>query len=279
MAPEQFLTYRRSSTSKQTVGLEIQDRAIDEAMRRRQGEVVASYQEVARASPSLARLAIAQPQLDCAIAHARRIGATLVVARVDRLTRSTAVMAVLIVSELSLLVVDMPSAGPFLLQLAAGVAEEWRRQVSRRCKTAIAVARAKDATRDRHCHANGQRMWARAKAHAESVCSVIEDIRRGRSMSTDDVATELNARGIRTVSGKPWKGSNIRTAWRWRHQKWSTRRFPGAFPVGQRMRSLQRSVTSRRFARSSTPIVFRALLPPLRSWLVSTPVALQLRPD
>jgi DNA invertase Pin-like site-specific DNA recombinase len=257
MAPEQFITYRRSSTSKQTVGLEIQDRAIDEAMRRRQGEVVASYQEVARASPSLARLAIAQPQLDCAIAHARRIGATLVVARVDRLTCSTAVM----------------------LQLAAGVAEEWRRQVSRRCKTAIALARAKDATRDRHCHANGQRMWARAKAHAESVCSVIEDIRRGRSMSTDDVATELNARGIRTLSGKPWKGSNIRTAWRWRHQKWSTRRFPGAFPVGQRMRSLQRSVTSRRFARSSTPIVFRALLPPLRSWLVSTPVALQLRPD
>lgn len=227
MSHEQFIAYCRSSTARQTLGLEIQRRAIEDAIRRRQGEVVAWYQEVAHTSPTRARLAKAQPELHQAIEHAARTGATLIVARLDRLTRSTAVIAVLLESGPSLVVADIPNAGPFLLHLYAAVAEEWRRQVSRRCKTAIAVARAKGVRvgPDRHVH--GRRMWKRAKAHADRVCPIIEEIRQGRSMSTDDVAAELNARGVRTMRGKSWRGFNVPTAWRWRHRKWSTCRFPG----------------------------------------------------
>src|SRR5260370_26818755 len=102
----------------------MQQSAIDDYVRRTGTEIIASYQDVGTASPTQARLPNQQPQLVRALAQARAENASLIVARLDRLTRSTAVLALLLECGPKLLVVETPTAIPFVLQVyARGAAE------------------------------------------------------------------------------------------------------------------------------------------------------------
>jgi DNA invertase Pin-like site-specific DNA recombinase len=105
-----FVAYCRSSTPKQTIGLEMQQTAIDQYVHRTRGELIDWYQDVGSASPTQSRLPKQQPQLVRAISRARAEIASLIVARLDRLTRSTAVLALLLESGPPLLVVETPNA-------------------------------------------------------------------------------------------------------------------------------------------------------------------------
>ena len=201
MAQERFVAYRRSSTPSQTIGLEMQQSAINDYVRRTGTGIIASYQDVGAASPTQARLPNQQPQLVRALEQARAEKASLIVARLDRLTRSTAVLALLLECGPKLLVVETPNASPFVLQIYAAAAEEYRRQVSRRVKAGIVAAQAKG--RDTHAHAyrSGRANQAAHRRYADRIRPIVESIRRGRRLSQGDVAAELNARGLRTVRG------------------------------------------------------------------------------
>ncbi len=63
VAQERFVAYRRSSTQSQTIGLEMQQSAINDYVRRTGTGIIASYQDVGAASPTRARLPNQQPQL------------------------------------------------------------------------------------------------------------------------------------------------------------------------------------------------------------------------
>src|SRR5690349_243336 len=92
--PAQILVaYTRASTAQQVLGLEIQRNAIDRYRACAGAEVVAWYQDIGTASRGLSRLTKDQPALGRALAHARSLNANLIAARLDRLTRSTAILA------------------------------------------------------------------------------------------------------------------------------------------------------------------------------------------
>lgn len=227
MAPQRFVAYRRSSTPRQTIGLEMQKTAIDDYSNRTNSEIIAWYQDVGSASPTQARLPNQQPQLVRAIAHARTEHASLLVARLDRLTRSNAVLALLLESGPPLLVIETPTAGPFVLQIYAAAAEEYRRQVSRRVKSGIAAAQAKGRDTHTHAYKSGLGNQAVHKRYADGLRPVIESIRRGRRMSQGDVAAELNARGLHTVRGGSWTADSVQILWVWFHRRWHSTRFRG----------------------------------------------------
>jgi DNA invertase Pin-like site-specific DNA recombinase len=224
---ERFVAYRRSSTPEQTIGLEMQQTAIDQYVERVGGRLIDWYKDVGSASPTQNRLQKQQPELVRAIARARAEMASLIVARLDRLTRSTAVLALLLESGPELLVVETPKASPFVLQIYAAAAEEYRRQVSRRVRAGIAAAQAKG--RDTHLHAYKSGLGNRAahQHYADQIRPIIESIRRGRRLSRGDVATELNARGLRTVRGGPWTEDAVAILWEWFHRRWDSARFRG----------------------------------------------------
>src|SRR5258708_21363696 len=108
--------------------------AIDQHVHRTRGELSDWYQDGGSGSPTQSRLPKQQPQLVRAISRARAEIASLIVARLDRLTRSTAVLALLLESGPPLLVVETPNASPFGLQIYPAAAEEYRRPVIRRGK-------------------------------------------------------------------------------------------------------------------------------------------------
>jgi DNA invertase Pin-like site-specific DNA recombinase len=227
---QQFVGYSRSSTKAQTIGLEIQRIEIEKYVQRADGEIVAWYTDVGSASATLKRLPKDQPNLSTALADARKAKATLIAARLDRLTRSCAVLSSILENGPDLLIAGTPTASPFVLQVYAAVAEQFRRQTSRRCKAGIAAAIARGARDPAKARATGRRIaqLARqaAQEHAEHLRSVMEDIRRGKPTSADDVAQQLNEKGYRSVRGNRWTSHSVFTAWARLHRRWHTRQFP-----------------------------------------------------
>ena len=84
-----------------------------------------------------------RPQLQAALAHCRKSGATLLIARLDRLARNVAFIAGLMESGVDFLAVDMPTANRLTIHILTAVAEHEREMISQRTKAALAQAKAR----------------------------------------------------------------------------------------------------------------------------------------
>jgi DNA invertase Pin-like site-specific DNA recombinase len=83
-----------------------------------------------------------RPQLRDAITHARRSGALLVVAKLDRLLRSTVVHSLLKTSSIRFVACDNPHANELTIDILAAVAANEVREISSRTKKALAEKKA-----------------------------------------------------------------------------------------------------------------------------------------
>src|SRR5437764_14605761 len=87
MARGKFVSYLRVSTDKQGatgLGIEAQRKAVEDYLNGGRWTLVQEYLEVESGKRS------DRPQLLAALAHAKSIGATLVIAKLDRLSRNVA---------------------------------------------------------------------------------------------------------------------------------------------------------------------------------------------
>ena len=72
-----------------------------------------------------------RPKLAEAMALCRRTGATLVIARLDRLSRNVAFLAALVESKVPFVACDNPHATKFTIHILAAVAEHEREMIAR----------------------------------------------------------------------------------------------------------------------------------------------------
>ena len=88
-----------------------------------------------------------RPELARALAYCRRSGATLIIAKMDRLSRNARFILELLDSDVELVFCDMPSVsgatGRFLLNSMAAVAQLEAGLISERTKAALQAARAR----------------------------------------------------------------------------------------------------------------------------------------
>jgi hypothetical protein len=85
-----------------------------------------------------------RPQLRAALEQCRLTGATLVIAKLDRLSRNVAFLAQLMDdSDVPFVAVDNPHAIRFTLHILAAVAEHEAAQISKRTRDALAAAKAR----------------------------------------------------------------------------------------------------------------------------------------
>jgi DNA invertase Pin-like site-specific DNA recombinase len=222
-----FVAYCRASSRNQTLSIAIQHQAIERYTASVQGLLLTTFEEVTSASPTAKQLQRNQPELVKALACARTMQATLLVARLDRLTRSVAVLAMLLEDGVRLVVAATPGATRMMLHMYAVLAEDQRDRMSRRVRNGIAAAKAAGGFRNRYTKVIAARSRRAARGRAAPVCRVVEKMRRGKSMTLEEVALELNRRGLRTPRGVAWRSMSLWTAWRHFHRGWSTQRFPG----------------------------------------------------
>ena len=133
-----YITYLRVSTKKQGnsgLGLEAQQTVVQNFTK--DGTVIAEYVEVESGKKA------DRPQLLAAIEHCKRTGATLVVAKLDRLARNVEFTASLMRSGVQFVACDCPTANNLTIHILAAVAEEEARAISERTKRALAEAKRK----------------------------------------------------------------------------------------------------------------------------------------
>jgi DNA invertase Pin-like site-specific DNA recombinase len=139
-AGQRLVAYERDSTARQGasgLGLEAQRKVIDDFATSRGAEVLARFTEVESGRKS------DRPEQGKALYLAKVAGATLVIAKLDRLSRNAAFLLGLRDSGVQLVAVDMPEANDLTVGMMALVAQEEREAISRWTKEASAVAKAR----------------------------------------------------------------------------------------------------------------------------------------
>ena len=79
-----FIAYYRVSTKRQNLGLDAQQATVTNYVRTNGGVIVSSYQEKESGKNN------SRPQLSAALAECKRTGSTLLIAKLDRLSRDIA---------------------------------------------------------------------------------------------------------------------------------------------------------------------------------------------
>ncbi len=202
-----FIVYLRCSTGKQQVsglGIEAQREAVERYAGQIGGLVIAEYTETESGAKS------DRPQLAKALAHCRRAKATLLIARLDRLSRSLSFVAQLLDANVDIRCADMPEANRLLLQMLAVFSEHERQMIRDRTKGALAAAKARGVT----LGANGKILAAHNKAaaqlHAESLRPVISDAWSLGLSTLPQIADYLDSKGCNTVSGGKWHPMTVK---------------------------------------------------------------------
>ena len=211
-----FVSYLRVSTDRQGksgLGLEAQRKAVADHVTGK-GQIAAEYVEIESGTNN------ERPQLARAMAEAKRIGAVLLIAKLDRLARNVAFIANLLEAGVEIAAADMPEANRFLLHVMAAVAEHEAQAISDRTRAALAAAKARGmalgwsmperAGEQRQAARKGaDRNAQKADQHAGNVMPVIRQI-AARGASLRQTADELNMRGIKTARGGLWYAATVR---------------------------------------------------------------------
>ena len=149
-----------------------------------------------------------RPELEKALNLARLTGATLIIAKLDRLTRNAAFLLTLQGSGVRFLACDMPEANDLTFGIMALVAQQEREAISRRTKAALAAAKARGVKLGNPNGAAALRRAGKggvaprevvaqnADVHAVALAPVIEALQGQGHTTLRAIATELNAAGM-----------------------------------------------------------------------------------
>ena len=141
-------------------------------------------------------------------------GATLLIAKLDRLARNVAFIANLLESGVKFVAVDMPNADRFMLHVYAAMAEEEGRRISERTKTALASAKERGVELGRNGKVLAQRHKREARMFANSIESTLRALIEGEGVSFRAAADRLNDMGINTARGGRWHPTSVYRTWR-----------------------------------------------------------------
>jgi DNA invertase Pin-like site-specific DNA recombinase len=207
-----YIGYYRVSTARQGasgLGLEAQQESVRRFVSGR-SHLIAEYTEV---ESGTGRHALSQrPQLRAALDHCKRLGATLVIAKLDRLSRNVRFVAELMEAKVRFVACDLPEANELTLHIMAAFAEHEAKRIGERTREALGRAKARGVQLGRRGRDNltgsvAERRAA-AAAFAERLRGQIESL-AWRKLSQRQMVVELNNLGVRAPRGGRWSLSQL----------------------------------------------------------------------
>src|SRR5215210_3752654 len=157
----------------------------------------------------------------CVRRRSRLHGATLIIAKLDRLARNMAFISNLMESGVEFTAVDFPQVNRLTVHILAAVAEHEREMISKRTKDALAAAKARGkrlggnrgnlrAVGDKGREISRAVRIRKAAARTADLAPIIAEIRASGATSLGRIAKALNERGIRTPRGSEWQPVQVR---------------------------------------------------------------------
>ncbi|HEX4049911.1 MAG TPA: recombinase family protein [Steroidobacteraceae bacterium] len=213
--PRHFVTYYRVSTQRQGksgLGLDAQRAAVKVHLDSQGGLELATFTEVESGKVN------GRPQLDAALRRCRQTRATLLVAKLDRLSRNAAFLLSLRDAGVRVVAADNPEMNETVVGIMAVIAQHEAQAISDRTRAALAAAKRRGvrlgnphlkAGTPASARAASVAAQAAAKSRAEELRDVVSDAHAAGCVSLRDVAQHLNGLGIRTARGGDWAAASV----------------------------------------------------------------------
>jgi DNA invertase Pin-like site-specific DNA recombinase len=159
-----------------------------------------------------------RPKLAEALSVCRLHNATLVIAKLDRLSRDAHFLLGLTKAGVRFVAADMPEANEMVVGMMAVVAQAERKMIAQRTKAALAAAKARGVKLGKPENlrnqmagcANGRAARTRiAINRAADLLPIIADIKASGAASLRAIAAELNSHGIPTARGGEWSAIQV----------------------------------------------------------------------
>jgi DNA invertase Pin-like site-specific DNA recombinase len=216
-----LVSYIRVSTKGQEqsgLGLEAQQALVERYQSGLNGSVVvAEYRETESGKKN------DRPELAKALAHAKRVKGTLVIAKLDRLGRNVHFISGLMETGVTFIAADSPNDDNFMLHLKASFAEEEARKISERTKAALAALKARgvklgsarEGARRLIGGANleaskraGEVATANKVAAYSEIYAMIRELKES-GLSLQEISDRLDSEGQTTRRGKKWNRMQV----------------------------------------------------------------------
>ena len=204
--PSGYVKLRTCKSNRQGrsgLGLEAQRAAVEAFAKAEAFEIVAEYTEVesGKGADALNR----RPQLAAALKQAKRLKASICIAKLDRLSRDVAFISSLMSQRVAFIVAALGrNADPFLLHIYAALAEQERRMISQRTKAGLQAAKARGVKLGNPAQAK-----AMADAAAARDAALRETLTPMAGMSSRAIAQRLTELGIAPPRGGEWSFKTV----------------------------------------------------------------------
>ena len=214
---QRVVAYLRVSTERQQksgLGIEAQRAHIANFAAAERMQVVSEFleYETGKGADALDR----RPQLAAALAAARTAKCSVIVSKLDRLSRDVAFVSGLMAQRVPFIVAELGrDADPFMLHLYAALAEKERRLISERTKAALAAKKASginlgNRTNIAQAGELGRMVQVEgAQDFAARIIPVVRAIRDTGATTLRAVSAALNQRGIHSPRGGQWYPSSV----------------------------------------------------------------------
>lgn len=208
-----YVSYIRVSTIKQEIsGLGLQSqRDMVKVFVSTKGELLAEYVEI-ESGKNNARIELAK-----ALRHCQDTRATLVIAKLDRLSRNAAFLMQLKSGAIDFVCCDMPEASNLVIGIMAVMAEYERELIGERTKAALKVLKEQGVKMGGAAHNKGngftihgmktrakslQIRKANARKYRETIYPLIYDYKYNEDMNLGQIAERLKREHVATLNGK-----------------------------------------------------------------------------
>lgn len=153
-----------------------------------------------------------------ALTYCKENKATLILSKLDRLSRSVSFIAQLMDSDVEFIICEMPTANKFTLHIFAALAEQEARYISERTKSALAELKRKgkklgspqnlnDEARKKGLEVRQQK--ARENENTKKASILISSLRQ-KGLSFQEIADSLNEYGYKTSSNCKFSKVQVR---------------------------------------------------------------------
>jgi DNA invertase Pin-like site-specific DNA recombinase len=206
MATGKFVAYLRVSTQRQGrsgLGIEAQRKAVADYLNGGSWKLVSEHVETESGKRDDNR-----PELAAAMQACRIHGATLIIAKLDRLSRDAHFLLGLQKANVDFVAADMPDANKMTVGIMALVAQHEREAISRRTKEALAAAKARGQTLGNPDNLGNRQLGSergnkvkaeKATAWARDLAPILSELRKAGIVAPQDMAAALTAKGIPTA--------------------------------------------------------------------------------
>lgn len=193
---KKFTAYYRVSTDRQGasgLGLEGQKEAVSNYIASCHGSLEIDFIEVESGKKNN------REELNKAIEYCRKHKTTLLIAKLDRLSRNVSFISGLMESGIKFIACDNPHANELVLHMMAAFAEFERKQISERTTHALRAAKARGVKLGTYGKTLAKHNKQKADQFALGLAPVISEIKAHGVKTIRGICNELNKRNVRTA--------------------------------------------------------------------------------